>query len=96
MREWHGLEHTLCYYFHYYFLPFLVEIFPSSPGPLFVRQEMSSLSETSLPSLSLAGDLYRRHECPPGKKKTQVGQPRASLSLGSWKAHSHSKPRFLH
>ena len=43
MRERHGLGHTLCYYFHYYFLPFLVELSPSCPGPLVVRQEMSSL-----------------------------------------------------
>lgn len=52
-----------------------VELPPSCPGPLVIRQETSSPLEIFLPSLSSAGVPYRRRECPPGKEEMPVGPP---------------------
>ena len=62
-----------------------VELPPSCPGPLVIRQEMSSPLETFLSSLSSAGVPYRRRECPPGKEEMHVGPPTLCQGLlWSW------------
>lgn len=95
MREWHGLEHTLCYYFHYYFLPFLRWAFPLLSWAPLCKAGNELLSETSLPSLSSAGDLYRRHECP--RQEDTGGSAKGITEPGVLETHSHSRlPCFLH